>query len=185
MSYPKGTLVPVLHFVSVLYGKNDIHREAVRLLEERLGPFRYESPEFLFDFTDYYESEMGKPLYRMFHVQGILKSAEAMIPVKQACLAVEEMLKTGNRRTVNLDPGYLDLFKLVLASEKFRGHKIYLGSGICADLTLLLGKKKVESFPWTFPDFRSDRYYSFLLEMRGVVQKLLRSQTDETRNGKG
>ncbi len=183
MSYSKGTVVPVLHFVSILYADRCVHREAVKLLAERIGPFEHESQAFLFDFTDYYEAEMGSPLYRMFHVQGNLKSAEEMIPIKRACLDVEEKLKTGGNRTVNLDPGYLDLFKLVLASEKFRGHKIYLGNGICADLTLLLGRKTVESFPWTFPDFRSDRYYPFILDMRRVVQTLMRSQGIESQDG--
>lgn len=180
MSYPKGTFVPVLHFVSILYADRAAHQKAVNQLEEQLGPFAHQSPAFPFDFTDYYAAEMGSPLYRTFHVQGTLQSAEQMIPIKQACLRVENELKNKGNRTVNLDPGYLDLYKLVLASEKFRGHKIYLGEGICADLTLLLGRKSVKPFPWTFPDFRCDRYYPFILEMRGVARKLLREHNENT-----
>ena len=180
MSYAKGTFAPVLHFVSILYADRAAHRKARIRLEEELGPFAHQSPDFPFDFTDYYAAEMGSPLYRTFLVQGTLQSAERMIPVKQACLRVENELKNKGNRTVNLDPGYLDLYKLVLASEKFRGHKIYLGKGICADLTLLLGRKSVESFPWTFPDFRCDRYYPFILEMRDIARKLLREQNKKT-----
>ena len=39
-------------------------------------------------------------------------------------------------RPLNLDPGYLTLGKLVLASTKDFAHRIYLGRGIYAEMTL-------------------------------------------------
>ena len=80
-----------------------------------------------------------------------------------------EAVSSKNRksgRRVNIDPGYLDGARLVLASTKDNAHRIYLGEGIFAEVTLCRRKNTWVGFPYTFPDFRSGVYDAFLDDVR-------------------
>ena len=54
-------------------------------------------------------------------------------------------------RPLNLDPGYLTLAKLVLASTKDGSHRIYLGEGIYAEVTLFFHRRRWEHIPGRMP----------------------------------
>lgn len=76
----------------------------------------------------------------------------------------------GPPRPVNLDPGYVSESKLVLASMKDFSHRIYLGSGVYGEVTLMYRKGKWESLAWTFPDYASGRYDEFLTAARDALR---------------
>ena len=69
-------------------------------------------------------------------------------------------------RPINLDVGYVAPAKLVLASMKDFAHRIYLGRGVYAEITLQYRKGRWESLHWTFPDYASRAYDAFLTEVR-------------------
>jgi hypothetical protein len=69
-------------------------------------------------------------------------------------------------RIVNLDAGYLDHNKILLASAKEAGQKVYLDKGIYADLAGRYKDGRYQPFEWSFPDFRDGRYDKELLTMR-------------------
>ncbi|MEC8685731.1 MAG: DUF4416 family protein, partial [SAR324 cluster bacterium] len=77
--------------------------------------------------------------------------------------------------TLNLDPGYLDLHKVVLLSGKEGPQKIYLGGGIWSDLNLIRKARRFEALPWTFPDLRENRYHSFFERVRENLKLDLKS----------
>ena len=79
----------------------------------------------------------------------------------------------GHRR-VNLDPGYLDYHKVVLASWKTGKHKIYLTKGVWADPVLIYETGAFHTQDWTFPDLRTNLYESFFLEARRVFKTAMR-----------
>jgi hypothetical protein len=80
-----------------------------------------------------------------------------------------------------VDVGYLDLFKLVLASFKGRGNKLYLERGVWADLTLTYERGAFQSLPWSFPDFRSGRYEEDLRRIRERFRTQLRAESPSAR----
>jgi len=134
-------------------------------LERRLSPIETRSPVHDFDATGYYGPEMGPGLKRILYAFKDLASPETIADIKLATNEVEDYLRDSGRRRVNIDPGYMDFHKIVLASAKFLGQKIYIGKGIYADPTLYYDKGW-KPYPWGFPDFRDGRYNEFLTNVR-------------------
>lgn len=124
------------------------------------------SPWFAFDYTEYYAPEMGSPLYRRLLVFKALIEQGALAGIKCRTNALELSYVTTGRRRVNIDPGYLLLERFVLASGKNFTHRIYIGQGIYADLTLLFQKGAFRTLPWTYPDYAAREMQSFLTQVR-------------------
>jgi hypothetical protein len=95
--------------------------------------------------------------------------ADILIGAKLACIELEKGCAVDGKRTVNLDIGYLDHHKIVLASTKGAGHKIYLDSGIYADLIARYTRSSYEAMPWAFPDFKDGRYNPEFLTLRQMA----------------
>ncbi|NOY22051.1 MAG: DUF4416 family protein [Acidobacteria bacterium] len=151
----KGKFPPVKFFVSVIYHDPNDLQAVTAAVRESVGEIDSQSESFPFDFTDYYEREMGGPLFRVFLSLSTTSPADGIISIKKACLELEARFSEENRRKVNLDPGYIDMYKLVLVSEKYMGHKIYLpgqwdmcGHGIAS------GKKEGNAFQVDFSGFQ-------------------------------
>lgn len=153
-------------FVAVLYKEDRFLPDALQRLQLRWGTIDYKSPAAHFDVTDYYQPEMGTPLYRMIITFEPIMSPTVMVDMKLHCNEVENACRAGGKRVVNLDCGYLDHHKIVLASAKEAGQKVYLDKGIWADLAARYKKKRFEPFEWSFPDFKDARYNQIFCEIR-------------------
>ena len=129
-----------------------------------------------FDYTDYYAKEMGSPLYRRMLVFKELIGQEDLGEIKLTTNTLEERFTKEGKRCVNIDPGYLLLERFVLASGKNFTHRIYIGSGIFADLTLLFQHGDFRSLPWTYPDYKENQMTSFLKLVRHKYAADLRLQ---------
>ena len=168
---------PVKLFCGVLFSDETLRNEATEKLVRIYGASDYKSPLFPFDMTDYYHVEMGAPIYRMFLSFRQLVNPGRIARIKIECNELEEALAIYGQRKVNLDPGYMDYDKVVLASAKYNAHKIYLDLGIYADLTLRYEKGRFIPSQWCFPDFRTGVYENAFLHMRalykGQVRKLV------------
>ena len=139
------------------------------------GPVELASEVMDFDFTDYYRREMGGPLYRRFVAFAGCVSPEVLVEAKWSTNALEadfaRRLGGSPPRPINLDVGYVEPSKLVLASLKNFSHRVYLGRSVYADLTLMYRKGRWEPLPWTFPDYASGRYHPFLSEVRRHLRR--------------
>lgn len=154
--------------VGLLYPESDpgLKDWSRALLEEDFGEIERESPAFSFDFTDYYRAIAPKLLRRFFSFKAL--RIPDLIGWKRKALSMEAVSSKNRKsgRRVNVDPGYLDGARLVLASTKDNAHRIYLGEGIFAEVTLCRRKNAWVGFPYTFPDFRSGVYDAFLDDVR-------------------
>jgi hypothetical protein len=124
------------------------------------------SPWFDFNFTDYYEPEMGGPLYRRMVVFASLIHQRDLADIKLQTNNLEEQFTQKGSRAVNIDPGYLLRERFVLATGKNYTHRIYIGKGIYADLTLIYRKGEFKTLEWTYPDYADNRMLDFLLLAR-------------------
>jgi hypothetical protein len=157
---------PVKYFVALLWADAALLPEVQTRLAERFGAIEFEGPDRAFDLTDYYEAELGTNLSRRLVAFEPLASPEELPAAKLACMAMENELAGPRGRRVNLDLGYLDHNKIVLASVKPAGQKIYLSGGIYADLVARYAEGRYQPFAWTFPDFKDGRYDTELATLR-------------------
>jgi len=135
-------------------------------LQDRLGPVDMISAWLDFDFTAYYEKEMGAPLSRRLVVFKTLVEQTELAAIKQMTNAIEQTYQRQGQRRVNIDPGYLLPERFVLASGKNFTHRIYIGQGIYADLTLIYQKGAFRTLPWTYPDYAGKHLIDFLTLVR-------------------
>lgn len=164
---------PVKLFLGVLYrDEGDLVIIKARL-EEAFGPTDYISHPCPFGVTDYYEREMGAGLKRVFLSFVHLINPGELVSIKVKTNRLEAEFSQGGKRRVNLDPGYLDFFKILLASGKFSGQKIYLGQGVYADLTLYY-HKGWKPYNWGFPDFRAGTYDQIFTTIREIYKRQCR-----------
>lgn len=140
-------------------------------LKRMYGPVDLESPLMDFDHTRYYACEMGEGLKRKFMSFARPVDPARIGRVKISTNRLETMLSEGGRRTVNIDPGYLDCAKLVLLSTKDHAHRIYLGAGIFAEVTLFYRDGGFHAWPWTYPDYRTAPYRAVFKAIRDLYTK--------------
>lgn len=168
-------------FVGVLTSIPEVLPQARARLSALYGPVDLVSEQIPFDKTTYYDAEMGSPLFRSFLAfSGMVGPAEiAEIKVETNAIEAEMASRfTSVPRPVNLDPGYLELSKIVLASTKNFYHRIYLSMGIFAEVTMHFEAGQWKSFPWTFPDFQSGRYSAFFTSLRSHYRQQLKSEAE-------
>jgi hypothetical protein len=130
------------------------------------GPLDVISAWMPFDYTTYYEPEMGAPLFRRMLTFKNLIQQDELPAIKLATNRLEEAYSQNGKRRVNIDPGYLLRERLVLASGKNFSHRIYLGHGIYADLTLTYQHGAFAKLPWTYPDYADQPMLGFLQQVR-------------------
>jgi len=159
-------VVPALGFLGVIYTSSLSGEDLFRKLTDRFGPLGLHSPEFPFDDTAYYHAEMGEGLSRVFFELPGLVEPDFLLHVKAKARELEKVLSFHGRRSVNIDPGYLDSFKVVLLSDKYSGRKVYLGQRCYADVTLTFSRGAWQADERAFPDFRSGRYFVYFMKLR-------------------
>jgi len=173
--------IPVKLFTGVLCPDPKALQPVKSVLMERFGPIDFESDRFPFDLTRYYEGEMGPGIGRWFWSFDRLIDPATLPEIKLFTNTVELDFSKDGGRVVNLDPGYLDYHKVILASVKDRAQKIYLSQGIYADPTLFFLKGRFYSYEWSLPDFRTATYHPVFLKIRNRYKEKLRTSGAGTR----
>jgi len=163
---PAVTLV-----LGVLHTDEAAADAAVVAFSDRFGPAAQVLGPQPFDWTDYYDAEMGKPITRLFLLFRDPVPADCLPGVKHFTNGLEERFAVEGRRKVNLDPGLLTRVNLVLATGKLRHQRIYLGQGIYGDLTLVYHTGAYQPLPWTYKDWGSQEVTAFLTRARPRIAK--------------
>jgi hypothetical protein len=173
---------PVKLIVSLLTGYLDLLPAVEQDLAQQLGPIDYRSPLLPFDMTSYYEAEFGPGLQRVIVTFERLCEADSLAAVKCLTNDLEQQWTSDGRRQVNIDPGYIALGKFVLATTKDQSHRIDIGQGIFAEVTLRYRHGTFESWEWTYPDYASAPYIALLNRLRHAYQVQLRGAEGKRRD---
>ena len=159
------------------------HESAFEWLWERvasqLSPIAMISPAFPFTESQYYRSTMGDQLKKQFAILSNWYDPAELSAHKLISHDWERDLAKSARfdieRPLNIDPGYMSMTKLVLASTKNREHRIYLKDGIYAEVTLAFRDQQWQPMPWTYPDYRREDFRVFFGEGRKYLAKKIAS----------
>lgn len=171
--------LPAKLVVGVLTAEKGLITGVAGALSERFGPMDMVSPWMLFSDTLYYEKEMGGPLYRRVFAFSRLVDQGDLADAKVWTNAVETDFSIGGNRQVNIDPGHLLHARFVLATAKDHAHRIFIGNGIYADLTLTYRAGEFRPLPWTFPDYTAKTMIGFLTDVRRRYDAACRLQSGQ------
>jgi len=138
-------------------------------LAPHFGAPDYVSPLLPFNFTTYYQKELGPGVHRRFLSFPAPYAPDRLAESKLLTNEIEKGHALGGRRRINLDPGYVTLGKLVLATTKDQAHRVYLGQGIYAEVTLAYHRGGFQPWPWTYPDYRSPEYLAIFNHLRDLL----------------
>ena len=141
-----------------------------------LGAIDGRSPLVPWTVSKFYEREMGAHLLRGFFSFLPLRGPQQLSAVKLETQQIEERFRcqVSLGRRLNLDPGYLDSFKVVLASTKNANQRIYLDGGIYAEATLFYHGGAFHGLSYTYADYLWPENLAFLTRLRGVYLDQLR-----------
>ena len=155
MGLPKRPL-PSKLIVGLLGADRRRLDEAGERLACYFGSVDFGSDLLPFTYTDYYAGELGAPLWRQFLAFARPFEQGALARAKLLTNALETEMSVAGRRSVNLDPGYITAAKLVLATTKDNAHRLYVGDGIYAEVTLAFVRGHFQTLPWTYPDYATE-----------------------------
>jgi len=161
--------------MSLISSRDDEFGELMPILAMHFSRPDYISTRMPFDYTDYYEKEMGTPLVRHMVSFDRLVPPESLPDVKLLTNNIEEQFSNEGRRKINIDPGYISPAHLILATGKGYTHRPYLRNGIYADLTLVFTEGTFRALAWTYPDYAEPDVIALLNKIRDKYLKTLKS----------
>lgn len=141
-------------------------------MKELFGGIAIESPDINYSHSDYYRDELGWPIIRTFIFFSNKMDPLVLPDIKLLTNSIEEELSTCGKRNINIDPGYMTLSKVVLASTKNYSHRIYIGKGIFAEVTLVHVKGGYQPHLFTYRDYAGTTVRNLFGEARKSLKKL-------------
>ena len=110
------TIPPLVKLiVGFLFPNTQLYQWTIRELSSLWGGIERKSPIYPFDHTDYYR-DIAPVLYKAFVSFKGLYPADQLVRWKLQAVALEA--ESGPKRSVNIDPGYLDGARLILPQLK-------------------------------------------------------------------
>lgn len=166
--------------MSLLASRDDLFHQGVLDLRMAFGEVNFISKRFAFDLTDYYAQEMGGNLFRHFLTFERLIPMSFLPDIKERTNHLEEKYSSPNgNRQINIDPGYLCLEHVILATTKGYTHRPYLKEGIYADLTLIYQNKTFQPLNWTYPDYRQEEVIRLFNQFRKKYMEILKGESHQ------
>jgi hypothetical protein len=160
---------------SIFSPEQELIDRVIQEMEQLFGTADWISPWLFFDRTRYYEKEMGWPLHRRFISFRDLIRPQDIVRVKLTTNEIEKKYAIeAGKRNVNIDPGYISLERLVLATGKNYIHRIYLSGGIYADLTLTFRGQSYKPLEWTYRDYGDPETINYFNEVRARYKGQIR-----------
>jgi hypothetical protein len=146
---------PVLPFIGILSRDGIDTDPLIEQLAPLFGSITIRSIPEQFTHTTYYNKEMGDRILRQWWVFDRTCDPALLADMKHASNTLErQYLNEQEGRKVNIDPGLITMSNVILASTKNYSHRIYIGKGIYAEVTLIFKGKTYTTLEWTYPDYK-------------------------------
>ena len=154
--------------MGVIYHDKDVYDKAMEILKKEFGEIEDECEEFSFseEFSNYYDDELGGEGMRIIYSFKDTVDPSRQADIKEFTNNIEAKFSVGGKRLINLDPGFINHGRLMLATTKNTGFRIALKNGIYTELTLFYARGGWNKFPWTYRDYQSEKVQKFLTRVR-------------------
>jgi hypothetical protein len=172
MALPRHPEKAVL-FVGCLSSDEQVFKSTLPALTEQFGSILYQSQSLLWEQSSYYNDELGTPISRTFVFFEKIIDPVTLVEAKLHTNSIESDLSQSGRRRINLDPGYMTLAKVVLASLKNYSHRIYLGSSVYGELELFYKDDRFNPMPYTYFDYRDEAVINIFSNARKLLRKTI------------
>lgn len=157
---------PVKRIVGVLVASLPLLDEVVDAVAASVAPVELASAPEAWTVSRYYTRELGPNIWRQYLALRGVMPADALAALKLETNRLEDHWRDGGARRVNLDPGYVSVTTLVLASTKPAAHRVYLGGGIYAEATLSFVNGSFTPWPYTYADYAAPASLAFFNQVR-------------------
>lgn len=161
-------IIPAKLIAGFIFNNEEVFQKAKNCLRKKFGSIDFESDTLPFAHTKYYNREIGENLKRKFISFKKLILPSELASIKIYTNRTENLFAKKSRRQINIDPGYIELSKLILATTKNYKHRIYLNKGIYADATLYYQGSTFRAWEWTYPDYQTKEYIDIFNKIRSV-----------------
>ncbi len=162
-------------FIGLLTARDDILFHTINILQKKYGTIDLQSDPIPFSHTDYY-STIGKNLYKIFISFEKLINRENIAKIKLFTNKVENKFLHNGNRTINIDPGYLTLSNVFLASCKDYFHRVYVARGVYVENEYRYVAKHYQPWEWTYPDYRKKEYLQFFETLRSIYYEQIKQR---------
>ncbi len=154
--------------IGVIYHDKTVLDSAIKILTEEFGEVDAVSDEFSFsgEFSTYYDEEIGGEGLRRIYSFKQLVDPSMQADIKIRTNEIEAEFSVDGKRKINLDPGFINHGRLMLATTKETGFRVPLKDGIYTELTLFWARGGWQKFPWSYRDYQSERVQKFITEVR-------------------
>ena len=170
---------PVKLIIGILAADEAALAEAVKAISKSFGIIDLTSDVWPFTQTDYYKDELGPNALRQFVTLENIIDPGKLAQIKHDTNSLEQQLADSLKlplpRPVNLDPGFIEPSKLILASTKNFSHRIYIGNKMFAEVTLIYEKGNWRHFDYTYPDYKEPHYQDFFTKVRTRLLEQLKT----------
>lgn len=160
-------------FIGILSGEERLVYTAIDKFEKKFGTIDMRTMPVLFSHTEYYRS-MGPILHKTLVSFDHLIRREDIVEVKLWTNRLEKSLSGKGERRINLDPGYLTLSNVYLASCKEYFHRCYLSRGIYLENEYKYIDRRYRPWEWTYPDYLKKEYLDFFHNVRNIYYSQIR-----------
>lgn len=155
--------------------KEEFLKIAEQKIQKDFGEIINQTKEYTTTYSKYYEKEMGKNLVKKFVVVDKIIKKDEIIRLKKYSQMLEKELSIADNRNINIDPLYLDLDQVVVATSKWRGNRIYIGENVFAELELWYHHKSFQPFLWTYLDYKEK--IDFFNQTRQIFKKKMKNKS--------
>jgi len=177
--FPVSVVAPVQPVAGVLAGSRALLAAAADALTACVAPIAMASAAAPWTHSAYYRDEMGDEIWRQYLAFDALMGPDELADLKRLTNGLEDRWRGPSGRAVNLDPGYLDLLRVVLASTKDAAHRVAIGDGIYGEATLHFVGGRFQAWPYTYPDYGGDDALDFFTRVRERfrAERMLKAST--------
>ncbi len=160
-------------FISILYSSDESLNAAEKCLNKKYGPVEKRTDPIPFDHNENFD-EIGPDLKKKFILFKKLIRREDIVNIKLFTNKTEEKLSEPNHRTLNIDPGYITLSNVFIASCKEFYHRTYMGRGVYLENEYRYASKKFIFWDWTYPEYKKKEYLDFFYAARKMYHDQIR-----------